>query len=286
MTPEPIVDYACHTGENPLFHPEENRIYWTDIPVGKLYRYHIETGQHELCYTGEPVGGFTLQADGSLLLFCARGAVKVWRDGDIRIVVEEIPDERETRFNDVIADPEGRVYCGTMPTKDRKGRLYRLNTDGTLYLLLEDIGCSNGMGFSPDGTRMYYTDTGSRHIYLFDYNRASGSLTNQRVFARVPPGEGGPDGMTVDADGNIWSTRWDGSCLICYTPDGAEKTRIVVPVKKVSSVVFGGADYATMYITTAGGNNKETDGEHAGALFRLRLPGVHGVPEFRSRIGL
>jgi sugar lactone lactonase YvrE len=101
----------------------------------------------------------------------------------------------------------------------------------------------------------------------------------------VPEGEGGPDGMTVDAEGYVWSARWGGSCLVRYTPEGVEERRIVFPAKKVSSLIFGGDDYADMYVTTAGGDHKDTDGPGAGALFRLKL-GIRGVAEFPSRIGL
>ena len=116
MEPELIADYACHTGENPLWHPTEKRLYWTDIPKGRLFRYDPAAGTHEPCYEGEAVGGFTVQADGALLLFMARGAVKTWRDSAMATVIEEIPDERDNRFNDVIADPAGRVFCGVMST--------------------------------------------------------------------------------------------------------------------------------------------------------------------------
>lgn len=285
--PELIADYACETGEGPLWHPEEQRLYWTDIPKGRMFRYDPATGHHEQCYEGEPVGGFTLQADGSLLLFKARGAVQIWRDGTLTTVIEEIPDERESRFNDVIADPAGRVFCGTMPTPDRLGRLYRLDTDGTLTLMLEDIGCSNGMGFTPDRRQMYYTDTTRREIYLFDYDQGTGAITNQRIFARVPEreGEGSPDGMTVDAEGRVWSARWGGNCVVRYGADGAVESRITFPAKNVSCMTFGGPDYTDMYVTTAGGDHKDTDGAGAGAIFRLD-PGVRGVPEFVSRVGL
>lgn len=287
MEPELIADYACITGEGPLWHPGERRLYWLDIPAGRIFRYDPATGHHEECYRGAPVGGFTIQADGSLLLFMERGAIKTWHDGVLTTVVEEIPEERETRFNDVIADPAGRVFCGTMPTKQRLGRLYRLDTDGTLTKLLEGIGCSNGMGFTPDRKGMYYTDSVKREIYLFDYDQATGALSNQRLFVRTPDAEeeGIPDGMTVDAEGYVWSARWDGSCLVRYTPWGQEERRIHFPAKKVSSVTFGGTDYTDIYVTTAGGNRKATDGAAAGALFRLKL-GIRGVPEFYSRIGL
>ena len=150
MQPEMIADYQCVTGEGPLWHPMEQRVYWADIPTGRMFRYHPATGHHEQIYQGEMVGGFTIQADGALLLFQERGAVRIWREGVLTTVIDEIPDERETRFNDVFADTEGRVFCGTMPTGERLGRLYRLNTDGSIHLLLEGIGCSNGMGFTPE----------------------------------------------------------------------------------------------------------------------------------------
>jgi D-xylonolactonase len=285
MDIELIADYACETGEGPLWHPVEKRLYWLDIPAGRMFRYEPAMGRHEQCYQGEPIGGFSIQADGKLLLFMERGAVRLWSDGEIATVVEEIPDERETRFNDVIADPAGRVFCGTMPTADRLGRLYRLDVDGSLRIVLEGIGCSNGMGFTPDRRQMYYTDSPQREIYLFDYDMATGDISNQRVWVTTPEGEGMPDGMTVDAEGYVWSARWDGGILARYRPDGSEERRIEFPARKVSSVIFGGEDYTDIYVTTAGGLDKEVEGSGAGALFRVNL-GIQGVPEFASRIGL
>jgi sugar lactone lactonase YvrE len=286
IEPELIADYACVTGEGPLWHPQEQRLYWVDIPKGRLFRYTPATGEHEQCFESpEALGGFTIQEDGALLLFMARGAVKLWRDGDLTTVIDEIPDEITTRFNDVIADPEGRVFCGTMPTQSRLGRLYRLDPDRTLTQLLDDIGVSNGMGFTPDLQHLYYTDSPTRNIYIFDYDRATGNISNQRVFVQTPEGEGVPDGMTVDADGYVWSARWDGGILARYTPNGIEERRIAFPAKKVSSVTFGGPDYTDIYVTTAGGDQKATEGKGAGALFRLRL-GIQGKAEFASKIAL
>ena len=283
MKPELIADYQCVTGENPLWHPGERRVYWTDIPTGRMFRYDPATGEREQFYRGEAVGGFTIQADGALLLFMARGAIKLWRDGVLISVYEEIPDERASRFNDVIADPEGRVFCGTMSTEERLGRLYRLDTDASLRVVLEGVGTSNGMGFTPDGKAMYHTDSRRREICLFDYDREIGAVGNRRLFVRVPEGEGIPDGMTVDAEGYVWSARWDGGCLVRYTPDGMEEQRISFPARKVSSVTFGGEDYTDIYVTTAGGDNKAEEGRGAGALFRLNL-GIRGVPEFCSMV--
>lgn len=281
----PVADYACHTGEGPLYDPDANVLYWTDIPAGRLFRFDLATGHHEPIYQGLPVGGMTLLDGGGLLLFRAHGNIAIWRDGEIRDVIGEIPDEVTTRFNDVFADPQGRVFCGTMPTAERRGRLYRLDPDGSLSLLLENIGCSNGMGLTLDGQHLYYTDTSDRTIWLFDYDEATGGITNQRPFVTVPdrPGEGWPDGMTVDADGYVWSTRWDGACAVRYAPDGTEVFRLPFPVQKVSCITFGGPDYGTAFFTTAGGQQKEIDGEHAGALFSADL-GVKGRPEHRAKL--
>ncbi len=285
MQPELIADYACKTGEGPMWHPLENRLYWLDIPAGRMFRYDPSAGTHEPCYDGGVVGGFTIQADGALLLFMAGCAVKIWREGELTTLIEGIPGEEKARFNDVIADPAGRVFCGTMATADRQGRLFRLDTDGTYSQVVDNVGCSNGIGFTLDQTRMYYTDSTAREISLFDYESATGDISNRRAFVTVAADDGIPDGMTVDADGYIWSARWDGGCLVRYSPEGKEERRIPFPARKVSSVTFGGQDCDQMYVTTAGGDNKPDEGEGAGALFRLETD-FRGVPEFYSRVCL
>lgn len=285
QTPELIADYQCHNAENPLWHPFEQRLYWTDIPTGRLFRYDPASKTSEQIYSGEPVGGFTIQADGSLLLFKTRGTIELWQEGKITTVIAEIPEERESRFNDAIADPNGRVFCGTMPTPERQGRLYRLDSDLSLKVMREGVEVSNGMGFTSDRKLFYHTDSDKREIYLFDYDESSGNLSNQRVFITTPVSEGVPDGMTVDASGYIWSARWNGGHLFRYSPDGMEVLRVPFPARKVTSVTFGGTDYTDIYVTTAGGDNRDEEGTGAGAVFRLNL-GIQGVPEFLSRISL
>src|SRR5215212_7471674 len=284
VEPELIADYQCVVGEGPLWHADEQRLFWSDIVTGRLFRYDPASGRHEQIYSGEQVGGFTIQADGALLLFMERGKIATWRDGRLTTLIEEIPAERPTRFNDVMADPRGRVFCGTIsPRYDEgdqanvQGRLYRLDADLSLTVLLEGIGVSNGMGFTPDGRGLYYTDTHTRDISLFDYDAETGAITSRRPFVVVPPDphEGAPDGMTMDA----------GGCVVRYAPDGTELERIRFPARKVSSAIFGGPDLADLYVTTAGGHQKDVDGPGAGALFRVR-PGVRGPREFRSRVRL
>ncbi len=285
MEPELIADYQCETGEGPLWHPMERRLYWADIPRGRLFRFDPATGEHEQVYEGEVVGGFTIQADGALLLFMARGAVAVLRDGALDYVIDELPQERDGRFNDVAADPAGRVFCGTMPVGGRLGTLYRLDLDGSITPVVDGVDISNGIGFTPDERKMYYTESTARRIYLYDYDRESGAISNRSVFLETPDDGTIPDGMTVDAEGHVWSARWNGSSLYRYTPDGTEERRVRFPARKVSSVAFGGEDLTDIYVTTAGGQNKAEEGAGAGALFRLNL-GIRGKPEFLSRIGL
>ena len=286
MKPELVVDYACELGENPLWHPGHKRVYWTDILRGTIYYFDPMTQQHGIHYQGEIVGGFTIQSDETFLCFMEGGAIGVLQDGEFDYVTSSIPGEESHRFNDVAADPEGRVFCGTMSnTNDQPGRLYRLDRDGSLTKVLDNVGVSNGIGFTLDHNYMYYTDTGAQTIYLFDYDQDSGELSNQRPFIQIPSEAGAPDGMTVDAEGYIWSARWGGSALYRFTPDGEEDQKIDFPAKNITSAIFGGTNLTDLYVTTAGGETKANNGEGAGALFRLD-PGVKGLPEFRSRIGL
>lgn len=285
MEPELVADTCCEIGENPLWHPTEKRLYWTDIPAGKMYWYNPATGEHQCFYEGEVVGGFTFQADGSMALFMARGAVKILKAGGLTTVIDDIPAERESRFNDVIADSYGRVYCGTMSSPSHPGRLYLLETDGTLKLILDNVMTSNGLGFSRDGKAVYYTDSGKREIYRFVLHRETGYLSHRELFVRVPEGEGSPDGMTVDAEDRVWSARWDGGCIVRHGVGGLVENRIDFPARKVSSLTFGGEKLDDVYVTTAGGQDRENEGQGAGALFRVNV-GVKGVPEFMSRIGM
>ena len=281
-----VVDSKCICGEGPLWHPDEGCLYYVDIDAGRLYRYDPASGACDVVLEDEPIGGFTFQKDGSLLLFQARGAIRRWQNGTLTTLLEEIPDERETRFNDVAADPMGRVFCGTMPTKDRPGRLYRLDHDASLTIVLEGIGCSNGIGFTPGQNGMYYTDSPARRIYLFDYDRGSGSIANQRVFTTIDEGDAQPDGMTVDAEGCVWSALWDGGAVVRFAPDGTEDRRIPISCRKASSVIFGGPRYEDLFITSAGGaGDAAEEGPGAGGLFHVR-PGIRGVAEFRSRVAV
>lgn len=286
---ERVADTHNETGEGPLWHPEEECLYWVDIPPGHLYRYDPAADDHERVYEtpdGSPLGGYTIEGDDALLLFTDDGRVRRFEPGDDEAEpVTQI--DADTRFNDVIADPEGRIFAGTMPGEDELGDLYRFDTDGTAELVVEDVDIANGMGFTGDLETFYFTESEARQIYVFDYDRASGDLSNRRTFLETPDGDGVPDGMTVDSEGYVWSARWDGGRVVRYDTDADAVDEIPVPARKVSSVTFGGPEYTDLYVTTAlADGDRSTEGEGAGALFRYPDVGVEGVPEFRSGLSL
>jgi sugar lactone lactonase YvrE len=294
--PRIVADTHNHTGEGPLYHPDEDVVYWLDIPRGDMFRYDPAAGDHErvLDYDGM-VGGFTIQANGDLLLFCDEGRIQPWNpaDGLGDPVVESIDGAAEFRFNDVIADPRGRVFAGTIHESDpveNPGSLYRVDTDGSLSLVEEDMAIPNGMGFAPDRRTFYFTETVGGHIFEYDYDQATGAVSDREVFVDTDDVTGNPDGMTVDAEGCVWSAFWGGERVARYDPDGEEVARASFPAKKVSCVTFGGPEYETAYVTTALGPGegeagvREDEGDGAGALFSVDL-GATGMAEFRSRVG-
>ena len=278
---EPIANYHCKIGENPLWDDKRGVLFWTDIASGRLFRFAPHTGEHRQFYSGEPVGGFTIQADGSLLLFQVNKVSRLDPDeGRLEVLVDGIDDEMQ-RFNDVIADPRGRVYAGTIGRTKENGGLYRVELDGAVSCLFKGTGCSNGMGFSPDRKRFYWTCSTTRRIFQFDYDESSGELSNRLLLIDASQEDSTPDGMTVDAKGFIWSARWGGFAVFKYAPDGELLEKLHLPVGKVSSAVFGAPGLDELYITTAGGSEDSDTAD--GTLYRVKLD-VKGLPEFRSRV--
>jgi sugar lactone lactonase YvrE len=284
LEPRLIIDCKCETGEAPLWHPNQKCLFWLDIPNGRLFGCAPGRNKVQTFELGTPAGGFTLHEDGRLLLFMADGAVKLWNHGRLETVIARIPAEAGNRFNDVIADPQGRIFCGVMSTPQRAGRLYRLDPDLTLHIVLEGTATANGMGFSPDLKQMYFCDSRQCTISRFDYDQKSGGLDNRKIIVDTSgtPEKGRPDGMTVDAEGCIWSARWEGGAVYRLSPEGEELARIDFPVPNVSSVAFGGPDGSTLYVTTAAGSDPDAAKAAAGGLFAVDT-GVKGCPEFRSR---
>jgi D-xylonolactonase len=291
FVPEALADYECVTGEGPLWHPLKKRLYWLDIPSGSVYRYNPEDGLHGLeVQLEEPIGGMTAQADGSLLLFMDRCRACSWDGNVLKEVFPPLPHEGKTRFNDVIADPLGGVFAGTMSAPGRSGRLYRIEPDGSWTVVSgEEEGSyttPNGMGFTPDLRFLYFNDSRTNTTYRFKYDKTNGGISEREVFRKGTVDRGRGDGLTVDRDGNIWMGEWDGGRTVNYSSSGEVLRTVALPSRKVPSCAFGGPDYRDLYITTAlGGGNRETEGTGAGKLFRLRTE-IPGRPEFLSKIGL
>lgn len=279
---EVVSSSSCTVGEAPLWHPDERRLYWVDAQAGRMRRYDPVSEVTEMCLDDEQIGGFTIQSDGTLLLFTASGDIITWAEGRLKFMFEDAVDGG---FGDVIADPLGRVFAGVSVVKGEKGYVCRIERDGTINVILEGLQEPNGFAFSPDRTRIYMTDTKRRERYVFDYDPGTGDCTDMRTFTHNREALGMPDGMTVDAEGCIWSAQWNGGCVIRYTPNGKEDSRFELPVKKPSSVTFGGIDYTDVYVSTSIGDDWKDDSLGAGSLFRIRA-GIRGIPEFFSRIGI
>ena len=282
------ADLRCTVGEGPVWHPGEGRLYWTDILSSRIYWHEPASGESRLCDEGRMVGGMTLQADGSLLFFMDRGTVTVWRDGGIvETLLGHIPAEADGRFNDVIADPEGRVFAGAMPFKDlerKRGRLYRLDRDGSYEVVLEGVGIPNGMAFTSDRRSFFFIDSLDNVVWKFDYDPRTGSIGRRRDFLRFDPErDGHADGMTLDSQDNLWIAMAMGGKVLQFGADGSRKRTLELPARFTASVAFGGDDLSDLYVTTGTHPEDEDLGPAAGALIVLR-PGPAGVPEFRSRI--
>ncbi|MBN9420721.1 hypothetical protein ABS71_09600 [bacterium SCN 62-11] len=278
MKTEIVADFPCRCGEGPLWHPDRNLLYWIDVDNGKMYAYDPKERSATRILQGDIIGGTTLQENGDLLLFMQRGQIALWNpEKGLQIQRDHTPGAENTRFNDVIAAPDGGVFAGTMPEGEQPGKLYRLETNGSIRVLLDDIGQPNGMGFSPDRKTFYLTDTRNRRIESFRYE--NGELQERQTLITVK-GDGQPDGMTVDENGHLWVALWDGEAILRYDSTGQLQQTIPMPVKNVTSLTFV---QNRAYVTTAGGGHRPEAGAHAGALFLLETD-VSAPLEFRSRV--
>jgi sugar lactone lactonase YvrE len=283
-----VATLNCHTGESPLWCERRNLLLFVDIPTGTLYGYDPVKAKCDVIARTRATGGFTLQEDGSLLLFQDGHIAELGPDGIVREIVSDACPGND-RFNDVTADPEGRVFAGTM---GGNGRLLRFDTDGSVTEICDGCGVANGMGFTPDLRGMYFTDSVPRKIFYFDYDRATGNLTNRRVFAEIPGEVGCPDGMTVDAEGFVWTAIWYGGRVRRYAPNGRLDREIFFPATQTSSLTFGGSKLDEIYVTSAANADDDalappsydTEAFRGGGLYRVHVPGIRGRLPFRSRV--
>ena len=252
---EPIGDVRATLGEGPYWRPEDETLLWVDIRGGLLHMTTVASGETISVDLGEvsaafpALGGGILTAGGSRLTLRAAAP----GDGWVGRVIAEVPARAGVRFNDGAVDPAGRVWIGSMDTGEKEplGELYRLDRGGVLTLAAKGAVVSNGLGWSPDGSRLYYSDSPLRRIDVFDYDPATGEAFQRRVFTDLRGVQGVPDGLTVDADGCVWVAMWGGGALRRFTPDGRQDAVLPVPVSQPTSCAFGGPDLADLYVTTA-----------------------------------
>jgi sugar lactone lactonase YvrE len=242
-------------GEGPLWSPLHEALFWTDINGQTFNRYNPGAEQEHLAVQlNDRLCAFCVMPDGHFLCAFSKDIVVMDVDGQIHERLQTVEaDKTDNRFNDGKCDPQGRFWVGTMSMagKSNEGSLYRVDPDGSVHHMLDGLTVSNGLGWSPDGKTFYLTDSPRREIYSFDFDPDRGQISNRKVFAKVDPDDGFPDGLTIDSQGGIWSAHWDGGKVTRYTPDGVIDCTISVPVPRPTSAMLGGADFKTLYITSA-----------------------------------
>ncbi|MEU2876155.1 SMP-30/gluconolactonase/LRE family protein [Streptomyces sp. NPDC007070] len=246
---EVALDARAELGEGPTWDPAAGRLIWLDILACRVHTYDPVTGRRTVRTTEQHVGAAKPRAGGGLVLNLRDGVGLLDPDGAFRWLHREPVPGR--RGNDAAVAPDGSLWAGTMRYDEAEGggTLSRLTGDGSVETVLSDVTVSNGTGWSPDGRLMYYVDTPTRRIDVFDHD--GGRVANRRQLALVEEGAGFPDGLTVDAEGCVWVALWDGGAVRRYTPTG-ELDRIVrLPVPRPTACAFGGPALTDLYITTA-----------------------------------
>lgn len=241
-------------GEGPLWHPLEQRLYWVDIQTHVLFQSNHELTNFRSYHFDTPIGCFGFRKDGGLILGTGKGFA-FWKPGQEKpeYLWNPLPAREGVRMNDGKVDPAGRFWAGSMDVEKRQGELYRLDPDLSRHTLLNGIGISNGLGWSPDCKTMYYTDTPKFAIFSFDYDMPTGNISNGNSFIKLPQDhrEVVPDGLCVDQEGYLWGAHWNGWEVVRYDPQGNPTFRIEVPAQRVTSCYFGGKDLDQLFITTA-----------------------------------
>lgn len=272
---------GAELAEGPHWDPAEQCLSWVDINAGRLHRWWHGIGRAAVTEVGELVAAAVPRTAGGLVLALTdEVAAADWQGslGRRRAVETGVPGNR---LNDAKCDPAGRLYVGSMAGDDRPGAaaLYRVDPDWQVSTVLTGTTISNGLGWSPDGSRMYFNDTGANSVYAFDYDVASGTARNQRVLRTLGPDEGHPDGLSVDAEGYLWVACYGGGAVRRYSPDGEPDGVLRLPVSNVTSCAFGGPELDELFVTTAFeglSDDQRAEQPDAGRVFRYR-PGVTGL---------
>jgi sugar lactone lactonase YvrE len=247
-------DNLC--GEGPIWDPMHQCLWWTDLSSKLLYRMDATGRIKQTVRLNWMVSGIALNQAGGLVLAGPDG-LYLW-DGEENYCELFTQDDGETpSFNDLVADPSGRIYAGTLHLAangidvEKPGKLYLIDPRGVPRVVDDGLMISNGLSLSPDNRTLYHVDTGLHRIYAYTVHPQTGELSNKRDFVRIVKEEGVPDGITVDEEGHVWCAHWFGGKVVRYDPEGAVERSIQLPVTQASSLAFGGDTLNDLYVTTA-----------------------------------
>jgi L-arabinonolactonase len=289
MKIEVVVDVKTTLGEGPLWDVEQERLYWIDSFDGRVFRATADGREIRSWDVPMKIGSMALRKDGGgAVVSLQRGFHLLdFATGDVTLIHDPEPDRPMNRLNDGKVDRRGRFFAGSMDTMEEgpSGGLYRLDPDFSVTRIDSGIICSNGPCWSPDDRTFYFADTWTGEIWAYDYDIATGAATNRRTFVRVDTSRGGAaDGSTVDTEGYLWNALVYDGRLVRYAPDGTIDRIIDMPVKKITSVMFGGPKLDILYVTSMAKPPLPRfpgDGVLRGSLFAITGLGIKGVAEPR-----
>jgi sugar lactone lactonase YvrE len=271
---EQITGPIAFHGEGPVWSERWGGLRWVDMLAGDIL-FLESGGAVERTHVGTVAAAVRPRSRGGAVIGVERGFALEDADGTLTHLPELWEHDR-VRMNEGACDPDGRFYCGTMAYDKTPGAgtLYRLDADGSVEVVLEAVTISNGLDWSPDGALVYYNDTDTFRVDVFDYDRDAG-LTGRRPFADT--GELRPDGLTVDAEGGVWVAFSNGHAVRRYAPDGALDEVVELPVRKVTACAFGGEGLERLFVTPSQEGVDVEAEPLAGSLFAV-VPGVRGLP--------
>lgn len=266
---EQATDPIVYHGEGPVWSRTWGGLRWVDMLAGDVMQLDADGGISRT-HVGKIAAVVRPRAGGGAIVALEHGFALT--DGSLAELrtLPEIISESGIRLNEGGCDPDGRFYCGSMAYSGAHGAgaFYRLDTDGSVDVVLDEVTVSNGFDFSPDHSLAYYIDTSTHRIDVFDYS-SDGGLADRRPWVHVPDGSGGPDGLTVDSQGYVWVAFYGGGAVRRYTPDGRIDEVVELPATKVTACTFGGDNLQRLYITTSREGLAPGDQPEAGSLFTL-----------------